>query len=309
MILLTGGAGFIGSNVLGHLNQKGVTDILVCDNLTNGAKHLNLNNKTFSDYIDKNDLLAQLHNLPVPEYVLHQGACSATTEPNGQYLMKNNYEYSKILLHYCMAKKIPFIYASSASVYGDGKKGFDDAHDGYEPLNGYGYSKIIFDRYVRRLMNEGRISIPVTGLRYFNVYGNGEAHKGDMASVMHKFNGTLQQGRSLQLFEGSDAIFRDFIAVQDVVNVIEFFMGRSNTATGIYNCGTGLQRSFQDIATVFTAHYPQAKVDYIPFPEHLKNKYQYFTLANISALQKAGYRQPFLSLEAGMAAMIDNAAI
>ncbi|MBL7726094.1 MAG: ADP-glyceromanno-heptose 6-epimerase, partial [Dinghuibacter sp.] len=249
MILLTGGAGFIGSNILHALNQQGVNDILVADNLRNASKHLNLNNARFYDYLDKTELLNQLSRLPAIELVIHQGACSATTETDGRYMMENNYAYSKTLLHFCIERKIPFIYASSAATYGDGKKGFNDRHDNYFPLNVYGYSKLLFDRYVRRMMEQKELHIPVTGLRYFNVYGYQENHKGDMASVIYKMFRQVEEGKPITLFEGSDEIFRDFIFIEDVVNVVLFFMNQQSQ--GIYNCGTGLERSFGDIARNF----------------------------------------------------------
>lgn len=299
MILLTGGAGFIGSNILFTLNQKGMSDILVTDNLRNASKHLNLNNCRFRDYMDKDDLLAELPKLGQVEMVIHQGACSSTTESDGRYMMANNYTYSKTLLHYCIDRKIPFIYASSAATYGDGKKGFDDRHDNYFPLNVYGYSKLLFDRYVRQMIEKKQISIPVAGLRYFNVYGYQENHKGDMASVIYKMFLQVSEGRPITLFEGSDEIYRDFIFVEDVVNTVLYFTEKQK-GQGIYNCGTGKERSFGDMARIFMQLDKNASLNTIPFPEHLKGKYQYFTRAETEALREAGYEQPFTSLEDGI---------
>jgi len=299
MILLTGGAGFIGSNILYTLNQQGLSDILVADNLKNASKHLNLNNCRFNDYLDKDELLNKLNKLGKVEMVIHQGACSSTTETDGRYMMANNYAYSKTLLHYCIDQNIPLIYASSAATYGDGKKGFDDRHDDYFPLNVYGYSKLLFDRYVRQMIERKELNIPVTGLRYFNVYGYQENHKGDMASVVYKMFQQVSQGNPITLFEGSDEIYRDFIFVEDVVNTVLYFTNKQK-GQGIYNCGTGEERSFGDMARIFTQLNKEALLNIIPFPEHLKGKYQFFTRAETSALREAGYEQPFTSLEDGI---------
>lgn len=299
MILLTGGAGFIGSNILYTLNQQGITDILVTDNLSNASKHLNLNNCRFKDYLDKDALLDQLFLFDNIEMVIHQGACSSTTETDGRYMMQNNYEYSKAILNYCIMKNIPLVYASSAATYGDGKKGFNDRHDDYFPLNVYGYSKLLFDRYVRRMIERNELKIPVTGLRYFNVYGYQENHKGDMASVIYKMFRQVADGNAITLFEGSDEIFRDFIFVEDVVNVVLHF-AKAQKGQGIYNCGTGKERSFGDIARIFMQLDKHAELNMIPFPEHLKGKYQYFTRAEMSALREAGYTSEFTSLEDGI---------
>jgi ADP-L-glycero-D-manno-heptose 6-epimerase len=299
MILVTGGAGFIGSNILKALNDAGETDILVSDNLTRAGKHLNLNNRRFADYIDKQALPAKLPTLPALSMVIHQGACSSTTESDGRYMMENNYEYSKTLLHYCMEKNIPFIYASSAATYGDGKKGFDDSHDDYFPLNVYGYSKLLFDRYVRNLISKKQLSIPVAGLRYFNVYGYQENHKADMASVIYKMFVQVSEGKPITLFEGSEKIFRDFIFIEDVVNVVMHF-AKQASGQHICNCGTGQERSFQDIGNIFMQLDKNAVLEYVPFPEHLKEKYQYFTRAESRQLKEAGYKGGFATLEEGI---------
>jgi ADP-L-glycero-D-manno-heptose 6-epimerase len=299
MILLTGGAGFIGSNILYALNRQGVTDILLTDNLHHAAKHLNLNNGRFYDYLDKDDLTAMLPKLGNVEMVIHQGACSSTTETDGRYMMANNYAYSKTLLHFCIEQNIPFVYASSAAVYGDGKKGFNDRHDDYFSLNVYGYSKLLFDRYVRQMIDKRELKIPVTGLRYFNVYGYQENHKGDMASVIHKMFRQVEEGKPITLFEGSDEIYRDFVFVEDVVNTVLHF-AQHQKKQGIYNCGTGIERSFGDIARVFMELNKNAALNTVPFPVHLKGKYQYFTRAETDALREAGYTQAFHSLEEGM---------
>ena len=208
MIIVTGGAGFIGSNLVKGLNQTGEEKILIVDHLSNASKHLNLNRLRYSDYLDKELLLEKLPSLPEPKVIFHQGACSDTTESDGRYMMDNNYEYSKTLLHYAMDRKIPFLYASSASVYGNGTNGFSEIPESEYPLNVYGFSKFSFDNYVRRFLPEAQSQI--LGLRYFNVYGPQETHKGRMASVAFHLFHQLRNGGSMNLFEGSE----EFIALQ-----------------------------------------------------------------------------------------------
>jgi ADP-L-glycero-D-manno-heptose 6-epimerase len=191
------------------------------------------------------------------------------------------------------------VYASSAAVYGDGKKGFDDRHDDYFSLNVYGYSKLLFDRYVRRMMEKNELTIPVTGLRYFNVYGSQENHKGDMASVIYKMYRQAESNQPITLFEGSDQIFRDFISVEDVVNVALHFC-KQQKGQGIYNCGTGVERSFGDMARIFLQLHPTAKLNMVPFPQHLQEKYQYFTRAETGVLREAGFTGTFSTLEEGV---------
>lgn len=298
MILLTGGAGFIGSNILEALNEKGISDILVVDNLHHGEKHLNLNDRQFIDYLPKERLLAEINNLGSIDLVIHQGACAVTTEKNGAYMMENNYEYAKQLLKFCVRNKVPLIYASSAAVYGNGERGFDDQSDDFYPLNVYAYSKLLFDRMVRGLLKNRENTAPVTGLRYFNVFGPGEHHKGDMASVPYKFFRQWQEGKTISLFEGSEGFYRDFIFVQDVVNIVMHFM--QQPISGIFNAGTGMSRSFQDVADAFVKECPGANVRHIPFPSHLIGKYQRFTQADVVRLQSAGYDKPSTTLEDGI---------
>lgn len=305
MIIVTGGAGFIGSNIVKALNQQGETDILIVDNLGESSKYLNMNKLKFADYIDKNEFI---DNFPAilsgkrVRAIFHQGACSATTELDGNYLMSNNYEYSKTLLHYCIENKISFIYASSASVYGNGDNGFSENPDCEYALNGYAFSKLIFDNYVRRVVLENKDftdkSFAIVGLRYFNVYGYQENHKGSMSSVPFHFFQQAKNGGEIKIFEGSENFFRDFIFIEDVVNVVMHFY--KNPSQGIYNCGTGIERSFGQMADVFTSIDTSCKVAKIPFPEHLKGKYQAFTKADVTALHNAGYKTPFLSLEEGI---------
>ncbi len=298
MHIVTGGAGFIGSNLVKMLNKQGITDILIVDNLGNSQKFLNLNHLSFADYMDKHDLLDNISKLGKIESILHQGACSATTEQDANYLIKNNYEYSKTLLHYCLKNGADFIYASSASVYGNGENGFKENPACEYPLNGYAFSKFIFDNYVRRVYSADRQKSKVVGLRYFNVYGYQENHKGSMASVpFHFFNQANETGE-IKVFEGSENFLRDFIFVEDVADVVKFFM--ESDKSGIYNCGTGVERSFIDMAKIFTTLYSNCSINTIPFPDHLKGKYQAFTKADTTNLRSVGYNRKFTSLEEGM---------
>lgn len=296
MIIVTGAAGFIGSNIVRGLNRIGVDDILVVDNLENGEKHINLNTLRFRDYVDKRDLVASLPKFGDTTAIFHQGACSSTTEADGRYMMANNYQFSKDLLHFALERNSKFLYASSAAVYGDGSAGFKEEASCEYPLNVYGYSKLVFDNYVRQL--KGNTS-QVLGLRYFNVYGPQEQHKGRMASVARHLFLQLKDGGPMKLFEGSAEIRRDFVHIDDVVSVnLHFF---ESGGSGIFNCGTGSARAFLDIAETLKALHGEGEVEFIPFPTDLKGKYQRFTEANIGSLREAGYDNQFLSLEEGLA--------
>ena len=298
MIVVTGGAGFIGSNIVKALNEQGIEDIIVVDNLGSTQKHRNLNGMHIADFIHKSDLHKHLDRLKGADAIFHEGACSSTTESDGVYMMENNYEYSKMLLHFAIDNEIPFLYASSASVYGDGDNGFTEDRNCEYPLNVYAYSKFQFDNYVRSIFKKGMPKSQVLGLRYFNVYGFQENHKGSMASVpFHFFNQVNTEGK-MKLFEGSDKFFRDFIFVEDVVKVNMFFY--KTAKSGIFNCGTGVERSFTDIAKKFQELSPGAVMETIPFPEHLKGKYQEFTKADTTALRAAGYEEKFYTLEEGV---------
>ncbi|MBI9064142.1 MAG: ADP-glyceromanno-heptose 6-epimerase [Marinilabiliaceae bacterium] len=298
MIVVTGGAGFIGSNIVKGLNDKGQTDIVIVDNLGQTQKYLNLNRLKFVDYIDKSDFLERLPLLGTIDAIIHQGACSATTELDANYLIRNNYEYSKALFNFCQDRKIPFIYASSASVYGNGVDGFSEDPKCEYPLNGYAFSKCIFDNYVRQQINLDNAPSQVVGLRYFNVYGYQENHKGSMASVPFHFFNQAKKNGEINVFEGSENFLRDFIFVEDVVKVVTFFL--ESGKSGIFNCGTGRERSFMDMANIFIQLHGDCRINTVAFPEHLKGKYQAYTKANISQLRKAGFNQEFLSLSAGM---------
>ena len=296
MIVVTGGAGFIGSNIVKGLNEAGEEDILVVDNLSKAEKHLNLNSLSMADYIDKDEFLQKLNTFQNVSTIFHQGACSSTTEQDGKYMMSNNYEYSKTLLNHCLEKSIDFLYASSASVYGNGKAGFVEKHEAEYPLNVYGFSKFAFDNYVRRVLPQ--VKSQVLGLRYFNVYGPQENHKGRMASVAFHLFQQLQETGKMKLFEGSKSFRRDFIHVADTVKInLHFYESKTS---GIFNAGTGKARSFEDIATTLQSLHGSGEIESIPFPEDLHGKYQEFTEAGLDKLRAAGYSKEFMSLEEGV---------
>ena len=300
-IILTGGAGFIGHHLLAQLNTLGVSNIIVVDNLNHPLKKQYLSQCKYVQYYDKSIFLHVLPALTNISAILHQGACSATTETNETYLQQNNVDYSVALLQYSIQHNIPFIYASSAAVYGNGALGFSDAINAYQPINGYAASKLRFDVYVTNLLQSTNPPINlIVGLRYFNVYGPGEAHKGFMSSVVGKFYQQYIHNSTIQLFEGSETIKRDFIYVSDVVDTVLFFLQSSNVASGIYNVGTGLAQSFTALASAFTQVYPNTVIETIPFPAQLKHKYQYYTQANISKLLALGHNPTFTSLCSGV---------
>ncbi len=297
-IILTGAAGLIGSNLLAALNKAGYNNIIIVDNLNHAAKNENLKHKKYVQYYHKNIFLQVLPTLTHITAIIHQGACSSTTEADVAYLNTNNVDYSKALLHYAIQHSIPYIYASSAAVYGNGTLGFSDASNAYLPINGYAHSKLEFDKYVSTLLPT--TTAPIIGFRYFNVYGHGEAHKLSMSSVVYKFYESYLHNKTIQLFQGSDAILRDFVIVHDVVTVNMHAL-LHQLPSGIYNVGTGHAESFVAVANAFAQHYKDAVIEYIPFPTILKNKYQYYTQANISKLTAAGYTQPFSNVASGVA--------
>ncbi len=317
MYIVTGGAGFIGANIVKALNERGHRDVLVVDNLEKADKFKNLTDCEIADYLDKREFIAWLtQGRRKYKAIFHEGACSDTMEHNGAYMMSNNYEYSKQLLHVCQERRIPFLYASSAAVYGAGKV-FREERDHESPLNVYGYSKFLFDQYVRRLWSKRTAQI--AGFRYFNVYGDRESHKGRMASVaFHHFNQYLEHGK-VKLFEGCDGYGdgeqkRDFISVEDAVAVNLFFLDNPKKG-GIFNVGTGRAQPFNDVAvaTVNSLRHAEGKpalaiedmrrekiLEYTAFPEALRGKYQSFTQADVTALRKVGYKKPFLTVEEGV---------
>lgn len=311
MIVVTGGAGFIGSQLVSGLNKAGYSDILVVDDLKNGKKFENLVVNDIADYMDKSDFrwaLADGDKLCGNiDFVFHQGACSTTTEWDGQYMMENNYTYSKELLHFCLERSVPFVYASSAAVYGVNTN-FTEEIKNEQPINVYGYSKLLFDNYVRKLKQ--KIKSQVVGLRYFNVFGSREAHKKGMASVVYHFNNQVKDTNELKLFEGSHGYadgeqLRDFIFIDDVVN-INLWMKAHSDVSGIFNVGTGKANSFNEVAKLVINKHGKGKLTYIPFPENLKDSYQSYTEANLQQLRATGCDYEFTSLEEGVNTYLDE---
>ncbi|ALM54430.1 ADP-glyceromanno-heptose 6-epimerase [Halomonas huangheensis] len=314
MIVVTGGAGFIGSNLVKALNERGRTDVLVVDDMTDGTKFVNLADLTLGDYMDKDEFLArvkahmrgELNQLPPIEAIFHEGACSDTTEWDGKFMLENNFSYSKELLHFCEQQGIPFLYASSAATYG-GSEVFVESPEHEKPLNVYGYSKLLFDQYVRS--RQDSFEIQVAGFRYFNVYGPREQHKGKMASVAYHNHTQVGAGENLRLFGAWDGYeagmqSRDFVYVGDVVNVNLWFLDNPE-ASGIFNLGTGRAEPFKTIGETVIDYYAahrgvQGRIDYIDFPDELKGRYQSYTRADISHLREVGYDKEFRTVSEGV---------
>ena len=309
MIIVTGGAGFIGSNLVHELNAQGEDDILVVDNLSDAAnphkKFLNLDGARFIDYMDKTEfrrgIAGGLFVNSGVRAILHQGACSNTLEDDGRYMMDNNFTYSKELLHFALQGSLPFVYASTAATYGLSTE-FKEVSANEHPLNIYGFSKLAFDNYVRR--HQPSFASTVVGLRYFNVYGPREIHKGRMASVIHHFNKQLNDNRTIRMFEGSGGYGdgeqrRDFVFVRDLAKMNIFF-AFGDVRKAIVNAGTGKSRSFNDVAKALMQVHGPGKIEYIPFPADLNARYQHFTEADIAGLRAAGYSAQFTELESGI---------
>jgi ADP-L-glycero-D-manno-heptose 6-epimerase len=322
--IVTGAAGFIGSNIVKALNDRGIRDIVAVDNLAKAGKFKNLVDCEIGEYVDKKDFLAVVEAGELGgdfEAVIHQGACSDTMETDGRYMMENNYRYSLALFEWCLEEGVPFIYASSASVYGGGTT-FKESREFESPLNVYGYSKFLFDQAVRARVGNDFDDAPsqIAGFRYFNVYGSRESHKGRMASVAYHFFNQYRATGKVKLFAGSDGYAngeqrRDFVSVEDVVKVNLFFLDNPDVS-GIFNLGTGRSQTFNDaaVATVNACRalegkapmaiaemHAQGIIEYIPFPDALKGKYQSFTQADLSLLREAGYTSDFLTVEQGVA--------
>jgi ADP-L-glycero-D-manno-heptose 6-epimerase len=302
MLLVTGGAGFIGANVIAALNAQGRDDIIVIDDLMDGRKCLNLVGKKFADYRDWHELThTNVATLDTPHIhgIIHLGAISDTMFTNGKILMEQNYGFSKRMLKLAEHHGCPMVYASSASVYGDGKIGFQEKPENEMPKSPYAFSKWIFDQYVRRHTANGHITVPVAGMRYFNVYGPGEQYKGAMRSFANKCFTAITRGEKIELFNGSQDIIRDFIYVSDAAAVTLFFL--QNNMSGIFNVGTGTPTSFLDVAELCVkAAEADTEIHMIPFPEHMADGYQRHTQADITKLRVAGWTSPFTSLEAGI---------
>ena len=313
MYIVTGGAGFIGSNLVRQLASKTGEDIVVVDDLTDGHKFANIADLRVADYLDLEEFAAVLDSDPTflsnVSAVLHQGACSTTTEWDGRYMMSNNFSYSKHVLSHCLGASVPFLYASSAAVYG-GAKVFAEHPEHELPLNVYGYSKLLFDQFVRRIsLADGQ---QVVGLRYFNVYGPREQHKGSMASVAFHFNNQLVADGEMRLFEGSDGYAdgeqrRDFVYVDDICAVNLWFLEHRDVS-GIYNAGTGRAQSFNDVADAVIAWHGRGEKRYIPFPEHLVGAYQSYTEADLTELRNSGCDVEFRDVASGVEAYLDTLA-
>ena len=303
-VLVTGGAGFIGSALVWALNRRGCENIVVCDILGTNEKWRNLTPLRFADYVEAADLLPRLQNGALEKFdlVLHMGACSATTEKDATYLIKNNYEFTKDLAVWSLANKSRFVYASSAATYGDGSAGMEDDEtrlDTLRPLNMYGYSKHLFDLHAERVGFLNKIC----GLKFFNVFGPNEDHKGDMRSLVHKSFAQVQSKGVIQLFKSYRKDYkdgeqkRDFLYVKDCV-AMTLHLAATPKANGLFNIGSGGARSWIDLANaVFVALKKKPAIKFIEMPETIRNKYQYFTQANLLRLRGAGYAAPVTSLE------------
>lgn len=305
--VVTGGAGFIGSNVVAELNRRGVERVLVVDDLGSDERWKNLRGLKFEDILSIGKFREAVlgDRLPLVKAVYHLGACSATTETNADYLLDNNTRYTRELCEWCLARGARFVYASSAATYGDGTQGYSDADaatPGLVPLNMYGMSKHWFDLWALRNGLLGKIA----GLKYFNVYGPGEDHKGDMRSVIHKAYGQIRETGVVKLFksyrpdypEGEQV--RDFVFVKDAVD-LTLFCGENEKVSGLFNCGTGQARSWNDLAkAVFAALGLEPRIEYIEMPVSLRSKYQYFTQAEMGKIRAAGCAQAFTALEDGI---------
>jgi ADP-L-glycero-D-manno-heptose 6-epimerase len=314
MIVVTGGAGFIGSAIVWKLNESGKTNIIIVDELGSDEKWKNLVGLKYEDFVHKNEFIEQILDDVLPynvDAIIHMGANSSTTEKDADHLMVNNYQYTKELAKYCLEKNIRFIYASSAATYGDGSLGFDDDEaklESLRPLNMYGYSKQLFDLWAKR----NKVLDQIVGIKYFNVYGPNEYHKGDMRSVVHKAFEQVRDTGKVRLFKSLNPKFedgeqmRDFVYIKDAVEMTLFFVDKPDK-NGIFNVGSGKARTWNDLVnSLFKAVGKSANIEYIDLPGHLTEKYQYFTEANLSKIKKAGYKKPITSLEDGVTDYVKN---
>ena len=314
MIIVTGAAGFIGSALIAALNKRGISDILAVDQLGSDNRWKNLQNLSFADYVEKDDFLQMVIEgriCPPIDTIFHIGACSSTTETDASFLMKNNYEYTKLLAQWATSEKIRFIYASSAATYGNGPVGFSDDENKIEdlrPLNMYGYSKQLFDLWAKRA---GLLS-KIIGLKYFNVFGPNEYHKADMRSFILKSFEQINETGKVKLFKSNNPQYsdgeyvRDFIYVKDAVAMTLFFFDNPEIG-GIFNIGTGKARNWNDLVkAVFSAMYKKAKIEYIEMPESIRNQYQYYTQADMAKLKRAGYDKGTTSLEEAVKDYVQN---
>ncbi len=312
MIIVTGGAGFIGSNLVNQLNIENTHDILIVEESNTYTKKFeNLKNLKYLDCIDKDTFIKEIQNSPQnyidqTNCIFHLGACSKTTEPDREYIMNTNFEFSKNLLKFSSNNKIPLIYASSASVYGNGIK-FKEDPNNESFLNHYAESKLLFDKFYRE--NASKISSQVVGLRYFNVFGPRENHKEGMSSVVFHFYNQMKNNGEIKLFKGSHGYDdgeqrRDFICVEDTIKVKTWFQKHQNIS-GIYNVGTGTSRTFNDIANCVLTYFGKGEIKYVDFPENLINQYQAFTEADMTDLKSKGFNETFTTLEKGVKNYLD----
>ena len=314
MIIVTGGAGFIGSAIVAALNARNITDIIIVDSLETDEKWKNLRKLRYADYLEANDFYEMIVTEQIDwsvETMFHMGACSDTTETDASFLVKNNYDCTKMLACWATEKNVRFIYASSAATYGDGAKGFDDDEDKLEgliPLNMYGHSKQMFDLWAKRTGLGGSI----VGLKYFNVFGPNEYHKGNMRSFVIKAFEQINETSKVKLFKshhpdyGDGEQLRDFLYIKDCVDMTLFFMDQPGV-NGIFNIGTSNARTWNDLAkATFAAMDKKPKIEYIPMPEELQGKYQYFTQADITKIQNAGYTKELTTLEEAIKDYVQN---
>jgi ADP-L-glycero-D-manno-heptose 6-epimerase len=328
MYIVTGGAGFIGSNLVHELNAHGITDILIVDNFANARKFQNLHGARYVDYLDKREFRRAIRERSLGvekvEAILHQGACSNTLEDDGVYMMDNNFEYTKEVLRFAIHMGVPLVFASTAAVYGlSGPGRFTLTLENERPLNIYGYSKLVFDHYFRRELELGRVPITAVGLRYFNVYGPREQHKGRMASVIHHFTKQMKELGKVKLFGGTGGYGdgeqrRDFVYVRDLAKLNMFFAQigpyapevgeEQKTYRGLANAGSGKSRTFNDVAKALMSVHGECPIEYIPFPADLEGRYQHFTEADLTALRELGYDGPMTELEAGITETYETSA-
>jgi len=320
MYIVTGGAGFIGSNIVHELNAHGITDILIVDNFANARKFQNLHGARYVDYLDKREFRRAIRDKSLGiskiEAILHQGACSNTLEDDGVYMLDNNFECTKEVLRFAIDKGVPLVFASTAAIYGlSGPGRFTLTLENERPLNIYGYSKLVFDNYFRNELALGRIPITAVGLRYFNVYGPREHHKGRMASVIHHFTKQMKELGKVRLFAGTGGYRdgeqrRDFVYVRDLARLNMFFAQIGPYAPkvgegakiyrGLANAGSGKARTFNDVAKSLMSVHGECPIEYIPFPADLEGRYQHFTEADLTALRELGYDGPMTELEPGI---------
>ena len=313
MIVVTGGAGFIGSAIVWELNRRGKKEILIVDELETDEKWRNLVGLQFEDFVHKHKFIDSINKAAFinADAIIHMGANSSTTERDADYLVNNNYLYTKKLAEFCLNNNIRFIYASSAATYGDGSLGFDDDEnksDTLRPLNMYGFSKSRFDIWA---VNQDVFN-KIVGLKYFNVFGPNEYHKGDMRSVVHKAFEQVRDTGGVKLFKSRTPKYkdgeqmRDFIYVKDAVNMTLHFLDNKNI-NGLFNVGSGQARTWNNlVAALFKAMEKPVNIEYIDLPDHLADKYQYFTEANLSKLKNAGYKKEIASLESGINDYVKN---